>query len=228
MTKRKTEDSETPDAMSTLKAEQQEQEPQEKPKKSKKPKTTENDVTVSVDIEKVFNLILQMTTLKNQLIDITSMTANFYDVENKKGPLKDIVDIMKKYNVKSSLTVDMVVDNYNPNSVGYVNDIITMYTLPGLRDVFKILLAKCDNKDVNKIFVKVVEDNMELISDNYKGDPKDYSDYTMTFLKLLIEMYEKAWFQTYIKESNYISSKSYVVAVSNRIHALYWHIKPTL
>lgn len=196
-----------------------------KPKKQKKEEPENKDLRS--DLELIFNIIMTLITLKNSSVDQKTFTK-LYDKDNNNGYLIQVFDLAEKHKVQNNYNLQTFLSNYKPELLGYVNDSLKIHIIPIAQQIFDTVLDAMPKHQLNKSFVKIIEENMDVISDNYKGEPADFSEKTITFLKLLIAIYEKAWYKTYIKESNYISSKNYVVGVSNRIHAFYWHIKPSI
>lgn len=179
------------------------------------------------EIVKVFQLYIDLYNVKNSTVT-EEVELYFFDPRKESGVLCVVIDLFKKHNVKSSLTISNYQEDKLQSTVGFINDVISYKILQPLKTILVSLIQNSNNEVINSSFIYLVEKNMEIISETYKGTTKFDKNMTIQFLQLLVIMYEQAWSQTFIKESNYNCPRDYIIAVSNRIHALYWHIKPEI
>lgn len=207
-----------------------------KTKSKTNPKDTDSDRSKSCkELCDLFALYMHLFKRSRNFFSV-EITRAFFNPYDDSGELSQSLDVINFYQQKFKdedteplINIAQYKSQAQNAKLGFNNDIITKKLLPTLKIILDKLINTSDKEITTTSFIKLVEENMQIISDNYKGNISDKDNSSTTeLLSYLIDIYEQAWSQTFLKQSNFISSKDYIMAASNRIHALYWHIKPSV
>ena len=153
-------------------------------------------------------------------------TNEFYDILTNKGELVDIIELFKENPKAKSIAITLetyLEDMANNQHTGYINDTIEFHIVPYLKELLHTLICSTEKKILTVCFIKIIENNMELINRLIQTHNHEGEIANVEFLSNLIQIYEHGWTSSFTTEFSF--TNGYIIAVSNRLHALYIHIK---